>query len=440
MEKLIGGYENLEYNVGFGNSFASEAEKDALPKNQNTPKICPYNLYAEQLSGTAFTLPRYKNKRSWLYRIQPSVTQGVFKPCSDEFNHVLTDLNKEKNVVITPSQLRWRPLSKNSAKDFLGGLTTIAGAGSPEMKNGLAIYAYSFGTSMKNSAFYNSDGDFLIVPQKGNLYLLTEFGKMVVGQGEMVVIPRGIKFSVEVEEDVTGWICEVFAGHFELPDLGPIGANGLANPRDFLAPKAFYERKKEKFSIYNKFLGKFFVSESDHSPFDVVAWHGNYYPFKYDMRNFNVVNSVTYDHMDPSIFTVLTCVSDEPGKAICDFVVFKQRWMVAENTFRPPYYHRNTMSEFMGNIYGEYDAKGKGFEPGCSSLHLPMTPHGPDKTSYQKGISEEEVPIKFKDTMSFMFESFLMFKICKTAYDDAIKLDHDYHQCWEGLTDNFTLE
>lgn len=438
-KKLINNFENLEYHKGFGNSFESEAEKEVLPKNQNTPKKVNYNLYAEQISGTAFTLPRCKNKRTWLYRGQPSVTQGIFLPTS-KYKNITTDFSCKKSTITTPNQLRWKPLKKNKGKNFLEGLTTFAGAGNPELKNGISIYGYSFDTSMKNTSFYNSDGDFLFVPQKGKLFFRTEFGKMTADQGEMAVIPRGVKYSIEVEGEVTGWVCEVFKGHFELPELGVIGSNGLANCRDFLIPKADYVMGKEQFFIVNKFVGEFFVSESDHSPYDVVGWHGNYYPFKYDMRNFNVLNSVSYDHIDPSIFTVLTCLSDETGKAICDFVVFKQRWMVAENTFRPPYYHRNTMSEFMGNIYGVYDAKGKGFGPGCSSLHLPMTPHGPDKKSYEKGVEEEEVPVKYKDTMSFMFESYMMFKIAKTAYDDAIKIDHDYHKCWEGLKNNFKLK
>ena len=438
-KKLEQNYKDLKYNIGFGNQFESEAEKNVLPKGQNTPKKCNYGLYAEQINGTAFTMPRHKNKRSWFYRCQPSVTHGVLKP-TNKYKNIITDFTDKKQIVITPNQLRWKPLKENKGKNFLEGLTTFAGAGSPELKNGLCIYGYSFDTSMKNISFYNSDGDFLFVPQKGKLFFITEFGKMIVNQGEIAVLPRGIKYSIEVEGEVTGWICEILKGHYELPELGPIGSNGLANSRDFLIPSAFYENKKKDYFIVNKFIGEFFESKSDHSPYDVVGWHGNYYPFKYDLRNFNTINSVSYDHIDPSIFTVLTCLSDENGKAICDFVIFKQRWMVAENTFRPPFYHRNTMSEFMGNIYGEYDAKGKGFGPGCSSLHLPMTPHGPDKKSYEKGIEEEELPVKYKDTMSFMFESYLMFKIAKTAYDDAIKIDHEYNQCWEGLENNFKLK
>lgn len=413
-----------------------------MPKGQNTPQVCPYKLYSEQLSGTAFTVPRSKNKRSWLYRIQPCVTQSVLKPVKEgKYSKVISDYNDKKNYVIYPSQLRWSKIPDPKEKtDFIDGIYTYAGAGSPDVKEGISIYGYTCNSSMTRKAFYNSDGDFLIVPQTGTLYITTEFGKLTVGRSEIAVIPVGVRYSVEVTETCKGWIVELYNGHFEIPDLGPIGANGLANPRDFQAPVAYYEREKESYVIINKFCSEFFEAEIDHSPFDVVAWHGNYYPYKYDLNLFNAVNTVTYDHSDPSIFTVLTVQSNEPGVANCDFVLFKSRWIVAEHSFRPPYYHRNVMSEFMGNIYGEYDAKGEGFGPGNSSLHLPFTPHGPDYESFKKATEAELKPVKYPDTMSFMFETRYMLKVARTAYNDSVEIDKGYNECWADLKDNFSKE
>lgn len=354
---------------------------------------------------------------------------------------MISDFNDKQNFIVHPNQLRWESIPDPKENiNFIEGIFTYAGAGSPDVKNGMSIYGYSCDTSMKNKAFYNSDGDWLIVPFVGTLNIITEFGLMTVKNGEICVIPRGVKFSVEVSETSKGWISEIYKGHYELPDLGPIGANGLANPRDFQIPTAYYERVKQNYSIINKYCGELFEADIDHSPYDVVAWHGNYYPFKYDLSLYNVINSVTYDHPDPSIFTVLTSQSDEPGVAICDFVIFKQRWMVSENTFRPPYYHRNTMSEFMGNIRGLYDAKGKGFAPGCSSLHLPMTPHGPDAESFKKATQEELKPVKYPDTMAFMFETHFMLKIAKPAFNQTIEIDKGYNECWKDLEDRFDYQ
>jgi homogentisate 1,2-dioxygenase len=280
----------------------------------------------------------------------------------------------------------------------------------------------------------------LIVPQNGVLRIRTEFGKLTVVQKEIVVIPRGIKFKVEVDGQSSGWIAEIFKGHFRLPDLGPIGSNGLANPRDFEAPIAAFENIDGDFRLINKYCGEFFEAKGDHSVFDVVAWHGNFYPFKYNLEHFNAMNSVTFDHPDPSIFTVLTAQSDERGVAICDFVIFSPRWMVAEHTFRPPYYHRNTMSEFMGNVHGAYDAKGLGFGPGASSLHSTMTAHGPDGEAFEKASAADLKPVKYENTLSFMFETVYMVKIANPAFNDVVKIDEEYNMCWGNLKNYFKTE
>lgn len=341
-------FDALTYIDGFGGHVSTEAIKGALPIGQNSPQVCPHGLYAEQLSGTAFTAPRAKNLRSWLYRIRPTVMHSRF------VNMKSTQISGSfDSFEIDPNQLRWDPVPLPPAGenvDFVEGLSQVCGAGDPTLKEGLSIYNYVASVSMGNKAFSNSDGDFLIVPQVGTLDITTEMGLLRVEPCEIVVIPRGIKFSVDVQTASRGYILEIFKGHFELPNLGPIGANGLANPRDFKTPTAAYVDRECEFTIVNKFGGQLFSAKMGHSPFDVVAWHGNYAPFKYDLRHFNCINSVSFDHPDPSIYTVLTCPSDEAGTAIADFVIFPPRWMVMDHTFRPPYFHRNCMSEYMGMV------------------------------------------------------------------------------------------
>lgn len=435
-------WKDLKYMTGFGNEFESEDPKkpNSLPIGQNTPQVCPYNLYAEQLSGTAFTAPRETNQRSWLYRLLPSVKHLPFKRID---RNLLTDKWDEENP--DPNQLRWKPFdlpNSGSNTDFIQGLQTICGAGDAKTRHGMAIHVYSCNASMENKAFYNSDGDFLIVPEKGSLYITTEFGKLMVSQNEICVIQQGMRFSVDIDGPSRGYILEVYDNHFQLPNLGPIGANGLANPRDFLTPTACYEdRRNLDFKIISKFQGHLFEATQDHSCFDVVAWHGNYSPFKYDLNNFMTINTVSFDHADPSIFTVLTCPSSKPGTAIADFVIFPPRWAVAENTFRPPYYHRNCMSEFMGLIKGSYEAKEGGFLPGGASLHSMMTPHGPDYECFIGASKAELKPVKIAvGTMAFMFESSLSLAVTKWAHTTCDKLDENYYKCWQDLKNNLTSE
>eukprot|EP01116_Phalansterium_solitarium_P021144 TRINITY_DN6477_c0_g1_i3.p1 TRINITY_DN6477_c0_g1~~TRINITY_DN6477_c0_g1_i3.p1 ORF type:complete len:387 (+),score=82.55 TRINITY_DN6477_c0_g1_i3:161-1321(+) len=353
-----------QYQSGFGNHFSSEAIPGSLPVGQNSPQQCPMGLYAEQLSGTAFTAPRDRNERSWLYRIRPSVCHTPFVPVD---RGLLT--SEFDKIPPTPNQLRWQPFDVPAEPTtFALGLRTICGAGHPSTRHGMAVHIYVANQSMDASSMYNSDGDFLIVPQQGTLDIRTEFGCMEVAPGEIAVIQRSIQFSVNVSGPSRGYVLEVFGIHFRLPDLGPIGANMLANPRDFETPVAAFEDRQVEWTVYNKYLGQLFSAKKDHSPHNVVAWHGNYAPYKYNLALFATVNTVSYDHPDPSIFTVLTAPSTEPGTAIADFVIFPPRWMVAEHTFRPPYFHRNCMSEYMGLIRGVYDGKtGAGFVPGGAS-------------------------------------------------------------------------
>lgn len=417
------------YLTGFGNEFATEALPGALPQGQNSPQRAPYGLYAEQLSGTAFTAPRAANRRSWLYRLRPSVLHRPFQPIdsgwwrSDPFDEVPP----------TPNQLRWDPLPIPEAPaDFIEGMTTIAGNG------GLGIHLYTANRSMENRYFYNADGEMLIVPQLGRLRMLTEMGFVEIAPGEICVLPRGVKFRVElIDAQARGYLCENYGALFRLPELGPIGANGLANPRDFETPRAAFEDREGNFRLVAKFQGHLWEAEIGHSPLDVVAWHGNYAPYRYDLRRFNTINTVSYDHPDPSIFTVLTSPSDTPGTANADFVIFPERWMVAEHTFRPPYFHRNVMNEFMGLICGVYDAKEKGFQPGGASLHNCMSAHGPDAETFDKASRAELLPQRYENTLAFMFESRSVLRPTKFAMETPA-LQNDYYRCWQGLKKNFT--
>ena len=434
---------NLKYQTGFGNEFATEAVEGALPVGQNSPQKAPVGLYAEQFSGTAFTVPRVHNKRTWTYRIRPSVTHRPF----ERYGRALPDgrasdtLFKSSpfnDVITTPNQLRWDPLSMPSEPtDFIDGIATVAGNGDSFSQTGIAVHIYACNASMTTRFFYDADGEMLVVAERNRVRFLTELGVIELGPGEVACLPRGLKFRVELPDgDARGYICENYGAQFRLPDLGPIGANGLANPRDFETPVAWYEDKDGTYEIVAKFGGNLWSCEIDHSPLDVVAWHGNYAPYKYDLRRFNTIGSISFDHPDPSIFTVLTSPSSEPGVANCDFVIFPERWLVAENTFRPPWYHRNTMSEYMGLIYGRYDAKEEGFVPGGGSLHNQMSAHGPDLDAFEKASNADLAPQKLSGTMAFMFES--RYIIRPTEFAMACQqLQPEYSKVWGGLKKTF---
>ncbi|HEX9278032.1 MAG TPA: homogentisate 1,2-dioxygenase [Casimicrobiaceae bacterium] len=424
----------LHYQSGFGSELATEALPGALPQGQNSPQKVPYGLYAEQFSGTAFTAPRHANRRSWLYRLRPAVAHGVFRPLAAR---LLKSAPFEE--VATPMQLRWDPLPlPTTPTDFVEGLATMAGNGDTAMQTGIGVHVYACNRSMRGRYFYDADGELLLVPQQGALRLATELGRLDVKPGEIALIPRGLRFQVALQEAAArGYVCENYGAHLRLPELGPIGANGLANARDFLAPVAAFEDREGDFELVAKFAGNLWSAPIDHSPLDVVAWHGNHAPYKYDLARFNTVNTVSFDHPDPSIFTVLTSPSDTPGTANVDFVIFPPRWMVAEHTFRPPWFHRNVMSEFMGLIQGVYDAKAEGFAPGGASLHNCMSGHGPDAATFDKASKVALAPHKIEDTLAFMFESRYVIRPTRFALETP-QLQKDYLDCWQGLTKHFT--
>ncbi|HSC98800.1 MAG TPA: homogentisate 1,2-dioxygenase [Casimicrobiaceae bacterium] len=425
---------SARYQSGFGSELASEALEGALPVGCNSPQRVPYGLYAEQLSGTAFTAPRHANRRVWLYRIRPAVLHGEFS----ELPHPSLKSAPFDEVAASPNQLRWDPWPMPDAPtDFIDGLVTIAGNGSVAAQAGIAIHVYACNRSMRDRFFYDADGELLFVPERGALRVATEMGVVDVAPGEIAAVPRGVRFAVEVNgAEARGYVCENYGALLRLPELGPIGANGLANPRDFLAPVAAYSEREGTFELVAKFGGRLWSAPIDHSPLDVVAWHGNYMPYKYDLARFNAINTVSFDHPDPSIFTVLTSPSDTAGTANVDFVVFPPRWMVAERTFRPPWFHRNVMSEYMGLIRGVYDAKAEGFVPGGGSLHNAMSGHGPDAATFERASEAELVPQKLDATLAFMFESRYVIHPTKAALE-APQLQRDYQACWQGLKKKF---
>jgi homogentisate 1,2-dioxygenase len=433
--------QSPRYLSGFGNEHATEAAPGALPQGRNSPQKVAFGLYAEQLSATAFTAPRSENRRSWLYRKHPSAQHAPFTPHPGG-NRTLRS-GPFMGAAPSPNRLRWNPPKAPddaAPVDFLESLYTIGGNGDVATASGMAIHMYAANKSMGTRVFANADGEFLIVPQKGMLEIMTEFGFMTVAPGEVCVIPRGVRFrinlpaaSLSAEESVIGYVCENYGQLFRLPDLGPIGSNGLANARDFLTPVAAIEADGAGVSLLQKFQGNLWETTLEHSPFDVLAWHGNLAPYKYDLANFNTIGTVSFDHPDPSIFTVLTSPSEIHGTANCDFVIFPPRWMVAEQTFRPPWFHRNVMSEFMGLIHGQYDAKASGFLPGGGSLHNCMSAHGPDRESYARAVETNLQPHKIENTLAFMFESRWVIRPTRFAMESDL-LQRDYDAAWSGFT------
>ena len=420
------------YLSGFGNEHESEAVSGALPIGRFAPQRPPFGLYTEQFSSTAFTAPRAANRRTWLYRLQPSVVHGALRAAPDANLHWQSAPLTDSEAL--PNQLRWDPLpTPDTSTDFIGGMVTLAANGDVRAQFGLAAHVYWANRSMTERFCYDADGELLIVPQQGGLRLHTECGVLEVLPGEIAVVPRGMKFRVAlIDATARGYVCENYGAPFELPERGPVGANGLANARDFYCPVAAFEERSGTFELICRYLGGWFTASIDHSPLDVVAWTGNSVPYKYDLARFNTIGSVSFDHPDPSIFTVLSSPSATPGVANVDFVIFPPRWMVAEDTFRPPWFHRNVMSEFMGLVRGVYDAKPTGFVPGGASLHNCMTPHGPETLAYEQARRAALEPEYQRDTLAFMFESRYAFVPSAFALTTPA-LQTNYLDGWRGL-------
>ena len=426
---------------GFGNDFESEALPGALPQGRNSPQQCPYGLYAEQLSGSPFTAPRATNERSWLYRIRPSVRHSGRFAKADYPLWKTAPTGETHDLPL--GQYRWDPFEiPVDDTDFVAGMRTITSTGDCTQHSGMATHIYVCNRDMDKSVLLNADAEMLFVPQLGNLILHTELGQMTISPGHIAVLPRGMMVKIQLSDnkshgEARGYVCENYGAKFTLPDRGPIGANCLANARDFKTPVAAYDDSDEPHELIVKWCGGFHKTSLEHSPLDVVAWHGNYVPYCYDLSTFSPVGAISFDHPDPSIFTVLTAPSETAGTTNIDFVIFPERWTVAENTFRPPWYHRNIMSEFMGLIKGKYDAKQEGFIPGGVSLHNMMLPHGPDLDAFEKASTSELKPVKMTDTMAFMFESRFPQHVTRFATETST-LQNDYIDCWQGLEKKFT--
>ena len=419
----------MKYQSGFGNTFSTEAMKGALPVGRNSPQRPPKGLYAEVISGTSFTAPRAENQSTWMYRLRPSAMHRPYKRLANG----LLRSGPFDEAETPPNRLRWDPLPMPAKPtDFIDGLASIAGSGSPAAQHGVAVHVYRANRPMRARCLYNADGEMMFVPQQGALSIFTELGTLEVAPGEIAVVPRGLKFRVDVKGPSRGYLCENYGPAFRLPELGPIGAQGLAQVRDFLAPVAAFEERSGKCQLVAKFSGALWATDLAHSPLDVVAWHGDYVPYKYDLARFMVLGSVSFDHPDPSLFTVLTSPSGQAGVANCDFVIFPPRWVVMENTFRPPWFHRNVMSELMGLVHGAYDAKAEGFLPGGISLHNCMSAHGPDLASWNKATEAELKPHKIENTLAFMWESRYVFRPTKFALT-ARERQKDYDKVWDGF-------
>jgi homogentisate 1,2-dioxygenase len=416
------------YVTGFGNHHATEAVPGALPVGRNSPQRPPFGLYAEQLSGTAFTAPRHENRRSWLYRIRPTAQHPPFV----RYQGAPRFAAASDPAPLAPNRLRWGPIADAAlGTDLVDGLTTMLANRNPADLEGVALHCYAANRDMTARALMDADGELLFVPQAGRLSLLTELGRIDIAPGEIALVPRGVRFRAVLPDGAArGYVAENYGAPFRLPDLGPIGSNGLANPRDFETPVAWFEDRDAPFEIIQKFGGALWTTTLDHSPLDVVAWHGNLAPWRYDLARFNTINTVSFDHPDPSIFTVLTSPSDVPGRANADFVIFPPRWMVAEDTFRPPWFHRNVMSEAMGLIHGAYDAKAEGFVPGGLSLHNMFAGHGPDKASWEGASRAALRPHKIEGTMAFMLESCWPYRPTAHALETA---QLDYDDVWSGF-------
>jgi homogentisate 1,2-dioxygenase len=427
--------EELRYLPGFGNECESEAVAGALPRGQFSPQRAPHGLYTEKFSNTAFTVPAADNRRTWFYRIRPSVTQGAFSRI---------DAGLLRSAPLAeggppPNPLRWDPPRFDPGRrDFVESLVTVCANGDAHAQLGIAVHLYDATAGMAERYFMNSDGELLLVPQAGRLRLATECGLLEIGPGEIALVPRGMKFKVELPDGgARGYVCENYGAPLRLPERGLVGSDGYANRRDFLAPVAHYEDREVEGELVCKFQGRLYRAALAHSPLDVVAWVGTALPYKYDLARFNALNTVSFDHPDPSIFTVLTAPSASPGVANLDFVIFPPRWLVAEHTFRPPWFHRNVMSEFMGLVHGQYDAKKAGFEPGGMSLHNALVAHGPEAEVHAQAVNAALAPVKLDNTLAFMFETRYVLHVTEWALTSPA-LQADYRRCWDGLERHFS--
>jgi homogentisate 1,2-dioxygenase len=424
--------------AGFCNFHESETLPGALPVDQNSPRSSPYGLYAEQLNATGFVAPREANRRSWMYRIRPSAEQGPLAPLAHE--RLRGDFSGEP---VEANLAGWGPLPfPASPTDFVDGLATLGGAGSPSSRRGYAVHLYAANRGMEDRCFSDADGDLLLLPEEGSLTLLTELGVLQVHPGQLALVPRGVRFSVLLGGSrARGYVGESFGRPFSLPERGPVGANGLADARHFRGPVARHEERLcPGYRVTVKLGGALFEATQDHSPFDVVAWHGNHFPTVYDLAAFSPAGNARVDHIDPSIHTVLTSPLDEAGANGLDLVVFTPRWDATEHTFRPPYFHRNVATELNG-IIREVASAGSPFARGCCFLTPSFTPHGVLATGVERTLAldderADQARRSADSSLWFQFESTLPFSPTAWARTAPNRVD-DWPLVWGAYRRHF---
>ncbi|RSL87550.1 hypothetical protein CDV31_016235 [Fusarium ambrosium] len=449
--------EKYTYLNGLGNLHQSEAFPDAVPLVNSYPQHAKYGLRSEKVSGTSFTAtPRSQNLWSFLYRARPSYNHGTF----ELWNQHLETANPSRPKHLTPNSYVWPTF--NVTKGDWTAQHLLGGNGSPTDKTGVAIWLFHVNKDMPpQTVFSSQDGEALIVPQTGALDIQTEYGKLLVRQQEIAVIPRGIKYRVTLPEgkEARGYVLELYQGHFRLPELGIIGSIGLANPRDFQVPTASFDGKIEsqgdtqvavandgrgEWTIISRLDTKLWFATQDSTPFDVAGWQGTLYPYKYDVRRFNYIGNLNYDHADPSVFVVLTSQSygKEPGTAVVDFAAVGEHWHPAQHTLRVPWYHRNTASEFVFPIIAEQDPKSRlntsdTFGPWGAWLNANMVTHGSNEQEYAEWQAKDTLtPMKLQDfgVTSAIIETEATLLLTDWAFEAATKNFKDQtNAAFEGL-------
>lgn len=397
---------------------SSEAVSGAVPAVNNSPQKPPLGLRTERISGGSFVAPRELSYQTWLYRLRASIAHSDWarlRVSGADEGYGPPSPVRPANV--TPNSRLWGGFPAPAAgSHWANGQQLLGRNGDPQAKEGMALWVFSVTASMPpRQAFASLDGEALVIPQSGALDIQTELGRLVVRQNEIAVIPRNVRYRVCLPEGkpCRGYVCELYQGHFRLPDLGVIGSTGLANVRDFQVPKAFVDATVHshlgttqapgpgaptgvddgEWSIVARLVGNLWHCTQAHTPFDVVGWHGTCYPFKYDLARFCALGNLVFDEHDPSLFVVLTARHHgaEPTTAVVDFAVIPPRWMAARDTNWLPYFHRNTMQEFFGPIVALQDgahplnATGETnrFAPFGAGLNGCMSTHGPSERDFQ---------------------------------------------------------
>lgn len=434
------------YLHGFGNYHSSEALPGAVPLVNNAPQVPPLNLRTERVSGSAFTATRDRNFQTWLYRANSSLQHGEFVPLEVTSGYG-PDLQAKH---LNPNSVSWDNVPVPEVAHWINGQQFMGRNGEPQKKEGIAIWLFNVTQDMPaRHAFSSLDGELLVVPQSGAIDITTEMGRMVVRQNEIAVIPRNLRHRVTLIDGkpCRGYVCELYQGHFQLPNLGIIGSTGLANVRDFEIPTAYFEGQvvdgkavaatsEGEWTIVSRLDTRRWHCTQSRTPFDVAGWHGTSYPYKYDLAKFCVMGNLLFDEHDPCLFTVLSAPNHgaSPGTAVVDFAVIPPRYMSAEDTMWLPYFHRNTMQEFYAPIVYDQDPQhpfnrqsrkgGNRFKPFAAGLHGAMSTHGPGEAEFQMMRRIDTLtPTKIgtEGVLVFLFETERPVVLSDWAYAHAVK-------------------